>query len=275
MQSQVLQFLEGIPKLVEDHRPEVYLLTFVICGAFSFAMLTLYRRAKTEKWMMYFGIAPAILSVMYLIHLVLWYFGEHYPTSAVRYEDHYLARFLLQILSIANNVWFIAAAREIGNKKPAFPSWCWGLAGGALLATVFGRFVMPQNTWVSEFVARSIDNTFSALSFVLLGYAIYLNVSVRVRRWAAHLALASSYFYAILFITYWFSPMIAHFLPNNGNFTNTMTIIDSSLRAMSLPVKILIFIPAYILLQRFVETLHDLTKLQDKVLECAAGLPVF
>lgn len=262
----LLQSFERMPLFVKDHRPEVYLLTFVICAGFSFAMLILYGRAKSEKWMQYLGIAPGILALMYLIRLGLWYAGEHNPSTSVSYEEKLPVVFFLQLLSIANNIWFIATARAINDKKPAFPRWCVGLALAALLTTVIG-YSMPQDKWPSHFLARSFDDVFSALSLVLLGHAIYRNISSRVRRSSAYLALGSGLAYAVIFITHWLSPMIASVLSSGGNFTVEMQIIDSLLRAASLPVKILIFLPAYVLVQRFVETLHDLTKLQDKVID--------
>jgi signal transduction histidine kinase len=266
MQSAQLGSLEQLSSIIESHRPSVYLLTFVLCAIFSYAMLSSYRRAKSEKWMKYFGVAAGILTVQYLVLLVSWYAGEHTKAPPVRYDAYSVVTFFLQLLSTANNVWFLATARELKNKKPAFPRWCWLLAGGALLATVAGNLFMIQDDWLSIFVARSLDNAFSAFCLVLLGHAIYFNISFRIRRRSAFLARFAATIYAFVHIAYWFSPVIAS-LSSKESFKTEMMSFDLLLIAVSLPLKISLFIPAYLLLLRFVETLQDLAKLQDKVID--------
>ncbi len=261
------EFLERLSSFIEDHQTTVYLLTFVICAVFSFAMLISYRRAKSEKWIKYIGIASGILAAQYFVLLALWYVGEHANPEPIRYDSHFVVQFLLQLLSIANNIWFIATAQELENKKPAFPKWCFWLAGCAFLAAFVGNLFMVQDNWLSIVVARSLDNSFSALCLVLLGHAIYINISFRIRRWSALVAIFSASIYAIIHIAYLFSPLIADFLFAGTTIQSKMVVFDSLLKAISLPLKISIFIPAYYLLLRFVEILNDLMKLQNEGIE--------
>lgn len=258
------EFLEQLKKIIEDHQPTVYLLTFVICAVFSFAMLISYRRAKSEKWIKHIGIASGILAAQYLLLLVLLDVGDQVNLQPIRYDSHFVVRFFLQLLSIANSLWFIATARELEQRKPAFPKWCLWLAGGAFLAAVTGNLLMVQDNRLSIVVARSIDNFFYAWSLILLGHAIYINISFRIRGWSALLAISSASVYAIIHIAYLFSPLIADLLFAGAEIKTKMAVFDSLLMVFSLPLKISIFIPAYYLLLRFAEILNDLTMLQDE-----------
>jgi len=260
----IILSLEQLGNLIDSHQSTVYLLTFVICAIFSFAMLISYRRAKSEKWMRYFGIASAILAGQYFVLVLLWFLGAHNKTEPKPYDAYSIVQFFLRVFSIANNLYFIAAAHEIENQKPVIPKWCKWLAGGALLTTVVGDLLMNQDNWRSVFLSRSLDAVLSAYCLALLGYAIYANISYRIRRWTAFAARFSASIYAIVHIAYWFSPLAANSSSGIGGFKQELRLFDSLLVAIALPLKVLLFIPAYFLLLRFVETLQDLTKLQDE-----------
>lgn len=285
----------------EEHQVTIDLLSFVIVGITAFMMLMAYRRITSENWIKYFAWMFFLLSAQYLYLLSIWMLTSH-PNPAEKRPAPYLdlAGFIIvEILSIATNLYGIAAARDIQNKKPLFPSlskwlrrgmppdaeepqpliprWCWLLAFGALVTAVAGY--APQVPAVSdvlnlhyeehqsfyELLGRSLESVFSTISLFWIGYVIFANLSNRRHLGNVMGAAAIAVVYALIQIAFGLSPLLSeHFITDETlTFEKKLQLGDSFLMGVSLIPKIILCIFAYRLVIRFFGTLSELRKLQD------------
>jgi signal transduction histidine kinase len=267
-------------RIVEVHRSIIFLLSFTIAGFTSVMMWLASRRIRSEKWMLYFSWSFLLLSAQYLLLFVLWYNTAHPPPIV---EGHgpepalvvLLKLLLLPLLSIANNLFGVAAARDIENQTPVLPRWSWLLAGGALLMFIIGN--LPRVEWLStlfqspysahplfyETIGRSLDAVFSAICLFLIGRAIFSNISLRRHAWIASGAIIIAIIYACVQLTYGLAPLLAERYVIAEDFKTKLNMFDYLMRGIALPLKIALCAFAYFLVMRFFETLHDVRKLQD------------
>lgn len=283
----------------EEHQVTINLLSFVIVGITAFMMLMAYHRIMSENWIKYFAWMFFLLSAQYLYLLSIWLLTSH-PTPADKSPTPYLnltGFIILELLSIATNLCGIAAARDIQNKKPLFPSlsnrlrqaktrdaevpepliprWCWLLAFGALVTTVAGY--APQVEAISnvfnlqykeypsfyELLGRSLESLFSAISLFWIGYVIFANLSNRRHPANVSAAFVIAIVYAFVQIAFGLSPLLSEHYISAATFDRKLQLADSFLMGISLIPKIILCIFAYRLVVRFIGTLSGLRKLQD------------
>ncbi len=229
---------QKVAEMVSAHQTSIIILSFTITAFASFTMLMAFRRIKSEKWMKYFAWAFGLLSVQYLVFPFIQFitiYPNNFTTSSA---SLFLTLIVLQLLSIANNLCFIAAARDLENKRTLLPKWCWYLAGVSLVTTILGYALSNNNSFALQsehnqsfyaFLGRSFDAGFSAYSLFLLGYAIFVNLSFRRRPLVALSALIIGSLYATAQIAYGLSP----FVPKAGRLYSSL----SSFTAMTkLPI---------------------------------------
>src|SRR6185369_8283292 len=256
---------QHLAQLVNDHKPLVYLLSFGLCLVVAIAMLYSHTKAKSEEWMKYFGIAASILALQYLLHTILWYFGEHVNAADNTLVAHHPVFHLIrQILSVSNNLFFIAAVRNIENEEQLFPKWArWLAAASASSAVIFFSIQAAhfQDGSLLDFIERGPDAVFSSITLFIVGRSLVTNL--RIRRALLPLALGIALFYAGIHILYWFNPLFSSFL-NPENYQAQLNIFDAGVIALALPLKLGLFGSAFFLMVRFFGTLNDLTKLQGQ-----------
>ena len=296
--------LPGIQRWAElfaENQVIIDLLSFVITSITAFMMLMAYRRIMSEDWIKYFAWMFFLLSAQYFYFLTVWLLTS-YPDPAANRLTPYLdliGFIIVEILSIATNLYGIAAARDIQNKKTLFPGlskrfrkaaprnaekpeplilrWCLLLAGGALVTAVVGyapRFPAVSNAFslhyqehqaFYELLGRSLESIFSAISLFWIGYVIFANLSNRRHPGNVLGAVVIAVFYALIQIAFGLSPLLSQYLiaGETLTFEQKRQLGDSFLMGISVIPKIILCIFAYRLVVRFFGTLNELRKLQD------------
>lgn len=269
---------EDFAKGIETHQASVFTLSFVIAAFSSFLMWVAYRRIRSEKWMKYFACSFCLLSLQYLWLLSIWFATSHpnnasSPSSSI--ANNFFVFLIFELLSIANNLFAVAAAQNIENKKPLFSRLCWLLLVGSVVTTLLGYasqaepvgrllpYAYKSHVVFYEVLGRSFASLFSAYCLFLVGFAIFANLSVRRHLWLALGGVFMGAIYAVVQITYGLSPFLAQYFITVGEFPDKLRLFDSFLRGIALPLKIALFAFTYLLVMRFFETLNEVRKLQD------------
>lgn len=199
-----MEYLPNLVRTINTHRPEIYLISLVVFALFAFTMWAAYQRAKKEHWMRYFSCAFAILSIQYGLLLALWVVD-----TRLRFFSYAVSVSALQILSTLNNLFFIAAARDLQNEKRVWPKWVKLLAGGTAVTTLTGFTFVTSDNWLLLLLQRSVDTIFSALSVASVGFAIFANVSNRRSQVMSRLALAVAGTCALVYVLYGLNPLLS------------------------------------------------------------------
>lgn len=255
-----------------DYDLTVNLLSFVIAGFASLIMWLAYRRIRSERWIMYFGLTFAILAESYLVRV--HYFVTYVPSKSV----HII---LGSALSLLSNIFGVAAALEIQNRSPLFSGGqetikpteskgdrvlhvtIWTLTGLSVIAVVLKIFFHPQpldevpTKWVRDTIIASPEMIFSALCVFLMGHAIFANLGSRQFRWWAWFALIMAGLYAAVQIAYGLSYFISY---RHGIFPPK--VIHNFLIWIALPLKFFLCLFACFLVVRFFEILSKLAPMQ-------------
>jgi len=270
--------LERLAKGVEIHKASVFTLSFGIAAFSSFLMWIAYRRIRSEKWMFYFACSFGLLGLQYLWLLLVWFFSAHpnnAPPAQSSLSESFLVLLVLIVLSTANNLFAVSAARDIENKRPLMPRVCWVLLVGSLITILFGyashvsyiNKLLPyhydEHPLLYEIVTRSFPSYFSAYCLFLVGYAIFANLSKRRHFWIASAAVVIASTYAGVQLAYGLSPLLSGYFITVGNFSEKLALLDALLIGTALPLKICLCAFAYLLVTRFFETLNEVRKLQD------------
>jgi signal transduction histidine kinase len=258
--------LETIAKVVKTHEATVLLLSFFISGFTAFAMWSAHRRIKSEKWMKYFAWSFGLLSAQYLVRILMRFYTMHPGRSANAFmgQPVYIF-FAIQMFSIANNLFAVAAARDLENEKKLLPIWCQFLAAGSLVTTLVGYALSvryPDQPFYT-FLGRSFDSIFSAYAVYLIGYATFANLSFRRHFPVALSGVVIGLFYSSVQVTHGLGPLVAVGIVGK-EYKESLVLLDSFLIAIALPLKLILCLCAYLLVMRFFEALNDLTGLQDR-----------
>jgi signal transduction histidine kinase len=273
--SLILLDFQEVANGVKTHQATIFLLSVFVTGFSSFILWMAFRRIKSEKWMKYFAWTFGLLTLQYLILFLIWYSEAHAggppaqaggsPSSSI--GTHFLTSIVLLLLSLANTLCGITAARDLENKKTLLPRWCLVLGVGVLVTTVAGYGLSANQTATNQpfyqFLGRSLNSLLSAYCLFLIGYAIFANLSFRRHRLVAAIALFIASIYAIVQLVYGLSPLIAGYIVG-ADPAESIKLFDMFLVAIALPLKLILCVSAYLLVIRFFETLNELTNLQDR-----------
>lgn len=248
----------------------VYLLSFVIAGFASLIMWLAYRRIRSERWIMYFCISFAALSMNYLVGFI---------------KLQPLQLFLRDTLSLVSNIFGVAAALEIQNRSPLFSvegetikpieskgdrilhAICWTLIGLSAITVVLKIFIPPPSSsevateWIKHTIIASPEMIFSALCISLMGYAIFANLGSRQFRWWAPIALIMAIVYALVQIGYG----LRYFISWWGHISTEQ--ILKFMIWIALPLKFFLCLFACFLVVRFFEILSKLAPMQETEFE--------
>jgi signal transduction histidine kinase len=257
-------------QIIERNKTLVFTLSSVIAASSSFLMWAAYRRIKSETWMKYFACSFGLLAIQYF-WLLSWLPTDRLnPTpESTTTPNNFFIFLVLQLISIVNNLYGVAAAQDIENKKPLLPLTC-RLLLIASLGTAFLGYTLQAEPFQStgnpifyELLGRSFTAIFSAYCLFLMGRAIFSNISVRRHPRVARGAIFIASFYAAVQIIYGLSPLVAKYLITANDATEAYKMFDSVLIGIALPLKILLCGFAYLLVMRFFETLSEVRRLQD------------
>jgi signal transduction histidine kinase len=284
------EILHGIAVFCQLHEGSIYLFSCVI-GAFTWFMLYMaHRRIRSEKWINYLASMFLFLGLQYFILLIIWINTAHPQPSNAPPSDglEHIKFFALQTLSIVTNLFGVAAARDIQNRKSLLPNltkgwrkgkarkadrekwllprWCAVLAIIAFVASFVPLLVAASGNVAPfdvQLVVSAPESAFSAICLAWLGYVIFANLSSRRRPWLSLIAVSMAVIYAALQIAFGLSSILADWLIGMPERGESEKLFVSSLRGFALPLKIVLAGFSYALVARFLETLSDLRRLQD------------
>lgn len=246
------------------HRSEVILLSIVFTLLPWLVMFSLLRRFKIRplnKWAKPFAWAFFVLGLLHTLSLLGWILKTYYPT----YELLRSLTALGQAICSAGSTYFflrVGAAlmrdklsrrllKTIHNNGTV-------IAASVLIISLAATLLPPSEAWWSRFP----DVLLSTFAIVLVGYALYRNISFRRGQLVSMVALLSAIFYGVLFFSYAIHPMIAETkfiqekievseqnkLASDKTPSGTrIRLMDMFVIAMSLPLKLGIFFPGYVL----------------------------
>lgn len=249
----------------------VLLLSIVFTLLPGFVMLSLLRRFKISplnKWAKPFSWAFFILGLLHIFSLLGWILKPYSPNKPLEL----LTDLGKAICSAGSNYFFLRAGaalmrdklgperlKTIHNKRT--------LISALVLATFLVATLIPplfMGDW-----KRLPDVLLSTFAVVIVGVALYRNISFRRGRLVSVIALFSTIIYGGLFLSYAFHPKIAKKgwadwinVPaqkvkaeseeevqkkESQIETERVGAMDMFVIAMSLPVKLGLFFPAYVL----------------------------
>jgi signal transduction histidine kinase/MFS family permease len=203
----------------------IYLL-FLAAGMILLDKGGLFKRVPPR--LKYVGLAIATFFLLYALRYLYWLFiGDQGDLDFVVYITIYL-------LSILNNLFFLAAGKILLNKERPFkrvplrrewsrlerekikllnavkeleaavPRWVWPLVLFTLIAA-FQDSPSPWLLWV-----RLPDSIFSAYCLTVFGYGVMINFNFRRRAYMAALALLVALGYAIFLLIFAANPALAY-----------------------------------------------------------------
>ncbi len=275
--SFILPVVKDLALTVERNERTIFLLSFVVAGFGSLMMWLAYRRIRTEKWVLYFAITFGILSATFLALLLT---GLAATVNLFSANTITFINLTLQVLlSILSNVFGVAAALEIQNRKPLLPRrdsdpaaisavtrWdnllpplCWALSVLSV-PSIFVNYYLRADPLSYPWLRALIDSplyVFSALCVFLMGYAIVANLGSRHFSVLARVALFIALTYAVLQVVFGLSPLLSYQLGIE------IRLLRATMILIALPLKFFLCLFAYLLVVRFFEILSELGKLPE------------
>lgn len=132
------------------------------------------------------------------------------------------------------------------------------LISALVLVISLATLLPPSEVWWS----RLPDVLLSTFAVVIVGVALYRNISFRRGQLVSVIALLSAIFYGVLFLSYAFHPTIAETklaqeyievsaqnkLGSEPDSKTRTRLMDTFVISMSLPLKLGLFIPGYVLM---------------------------
>lgn len=202
----VFKIFWEIVSYISLHPIHVMAGTAVISAICVLIVALLRRKIISANWAWYFQYAFATYAVSYSLQCVGGYLIGHGWTSETQtIIIKPLVSFIGAFFSSLNNLFFLAAARDLMQKKPILPRWTLWVA---LLG--FLRIIEWHGSWV-DFGFRLPDVLFSIYCLVSIGYATGDSISFRRgnRRILGWAAISIAVVYSIVEIYYAFIPLLA------------------------------------------------------------------
>jgi signal transduction histidine kinase len=226
-----------------------------------------YNALTVGDWVKYFGLGFGLIAVQYLVPLLIMI------SAPASWLHAYPLNLFKALCSAFNSVLFLAAAISLFGRTNLFPRWVIIFASLAALVASFDAYTL-QYPWL--FWVRLPDALLSALCLGALGLTIGSNISFHWRKGLAFSASVVAVMYATILIVYGFHPVLAknniieaRVGPSNEEilkiqgklseeqkpknteeirFEETLRHLDVLAFAISWPLKLGLFIPAYVLL---------------------------
>jgi hypothetical protein len=283
------RFLFLIPSVAElarisyTHRAATLLISVAVAATFAGILLSSNEaRRLAGSWVKYVGWAFLAYSFQYFFRLLGWYLQD--------VDSQFLkvaCDFLANVGSGANNLFFLIAALVLLNKQRA------RLTPAALLRrNIFILIVLTPAAFTTAanflFVeaqsprlaalGRLPDSLISALCLGLFGFATMRNFITHRRHYWATGVIVIGLVYGSIQLFYAYNPIRAKrqeaeimAVLNSADYSpkprDPVQYLDSSLFALALPLKMLLFVPAFYLFFTLVIAAHDFRKVLRVVTE--------
>ena len=262
---------ESFLKLLEQHILSLFFITSV--SSFVFAWI-LYNSstAGIGRWIRLLGWFFFTFFLMYGFKIL----------AALEPSLEFYITIINQLLSTTNNFLMFLAAKELlsGNIKIELEERKFFLASFikqiriyvprsikilAMVATlmpvfqpILEGFARENYKWLVETMLRLPDAVFSAICFIYLGLAFWVNITFLHRRWVAFAGLLPTIYYAITQVPYVFNPV---FFSVDKSAQYDLVIFTASL-----PLKAAVFGTAYYLGCKILEVVTEIRRKIDLVI---------
>lgn len=262
MEQMLLDLLHKVTNYIIGHPHGVQSVTAVVSGICAIVILMLRTKAESSKvWAWWFGIAFVVFTISYSLQASLGYFirGE-WVSLEIRQGLDWVIRVIAAGNSCLTNVFFLAAARSLRDRRPIFPRWVWFFAAGMI-------GIVPES--VCSF-CRFPDAAFSIYCLGVLGYALATNISFRRehRQWLALLALGVAFLYALVQGVFAFHPLFVRgkmfispetitVFAQSSDQADQLKFLDALAIAAILPLKLGLFLAGLVALLRLIIVLSS------------------
>lgn len=282
-----VQFLilsvEELARISYTHRAAILLISVVVGATFASILLSSNEAKRLAgSWVKYVGWAFLAYSFQYFFRLLGWYLRD-VESIIPKVACDYLAN----VGSGANNVFFLTAALILLNThRTRFrPTSLLRsnifilivLTPAAFTTAANFLFVEAQSP-VAAALSRLPDALISAVCLGLIGFAMMRNFLTRRRRYWAVVGILIGFTYASIQLLYAANPIRARWqeaeiraVLNSAYYyprpSDPVQFLDSSLFALALPLRMLLFVAAYYLFFTLVIAAHDFRKVLRVVTE--------
>lgn len=279
------QLAVGFPNFISDHIEAIHLISGMTSAMIALVMfLPRYNALTVGDWVKYFSFGFALIAGQYFVHVII-------KATVPSFQETYPYHLLWAIGSAANSVFFLAAAISLLGRTHLFPRQVLIFACFAALAASVDEWALqyPLLSWV-----RLPDALLSAFCLGAAGITIGSNISFYWRKGLASIAISVALMYAVLLLIYGFHPILAQTSPVNSwvgptdqqiqnieknerqsestprsrediRKAETLDRLDALAFTISLPLKLGLFIPAYILLIFILKTSEQSDQLLDRL----------
>jgi signal transduction histidine kinase len=260
--EEVMENLYAVAKalvgFIQGHSDLVHWTTSILAGGAALFILSLYVVLPQQRWAKFFGLAFAVFTIQYLIYIPQEHLAHALQTKPPGINDlEIVLRWVAALCSIANNLLFLAAARELRDKRPAIPSWM-------LIPAAISLLRVYDAPW-----SGLPDAIFSGYCFGEVGYALAVNLSFRPRG-IATLTIITGIFYLLLQVQFGFNPLLAQSrIGDIPSYVARLEFLNHLDKAFVLPLKFVFFLSGFVLLMRslFILTAGDVQKMLRQILD--------
>ena len=272
-----LPFIRELARISVAYRTPILLTSVFVAFAFAILLLSSKEAKKIAgRWVTYAGWAFLAYGFQYMFRLLGWllkdFEGDGYFFLKVAFN------FLANLGSGVNNLFFLAAAAVLLNKRTPF------LKRGIFTAIVMTTATLTtaanfyfKSPWASA-SGRLPDSLISAFCLGLFGYAMMINFFTHQHRFWGISGLIIALLYGSIQLVYAVNPVraqleqssIQQVLIQEGYSLGPdaeVDFLDNALFAVALPMKMLIFLPPFYLFFTLVIAAHDFRKVLHVVTE--------
>ncbi|HEX8503232.1 MAG TPA: ATP-binding protein [Pyrinomonadaceae bacterium] len=276
------ELARDLARISYTHRAATLVISVAVAATFAGILLSSNEgRRLAGSWVKYVGWAFLAYSFQYFFRLLGWYLQDDGQIFKVACD------FLANIGSGANNLFFLIAALILLNRQRTrfTPAALLRrnifvlivLTPAAFTTAANFLFVESQSPRAAAF-GRLPDALISAACLGLFGYATMRNFLTHRRLYWATGIITIGVVYGTIQLVYAGNPVIAKWYDaeiravlNSADYapkpSEPVQYLDSSLFALALPLKMLLFVPAFYLFFTLVVAAHDFRKVLRVVTE--------
>lgn len=273
-----------IPNLISDNIKAIHLISGMTSAMIALVMfLPRYNALRVGDWVKYFGFAFALIGGQYFLHVGI-------KAVVPSFQGMYPYYLIWGVGSAANSIFFLAAAISLLGRANLFPRRVLIFACFAALAASLDQYSLRYSllSWT-----RIPDALLSAVCLGAVGITIGSNISFYWKKRLASTAVTVAMIYVLVLLVYGFHPMLAKnsriiswFGPGEEKIVaierfhnilgtpksteeikreETLNNLDDLAFTITLPLKLGLFIPAYILLIFILKTSEQSDQLLDRL----------
>lgn len=272
-----------LARISYTHRAATLVISVVVAAIFAGVLLSSNEgRRLAGSWVKYVGWAFLAYSFQYIFRLTGWYLRD-VDSLALKIACDFMAN----VGSGTNNLFFLLAALVLLNKQRTRFRPAALLRRNIFILIIFApaafttaaNFLFVESQWPrAASVGRLPDALISAACLGLFGFATMKNFLTHRRRYWAAGIIVIGLFYGSIQLLYAANPIRAKWqeaeiravfdsADYDLKLSDPVQYLDSSLFALALPLKMLLFVPAFYLFFTLVVAAHDFRKVLRVVTE--------